>query len=163
MIKLIAAELPRRVSHHYRQHYRHGCEQVWPQLCPVAEQHWIPGWAPAVIFSQRNGIESECIFVTPGELGDAIWITSHYDASAYALNLYKITPGVTVAKIDIRLHQDDGGCIADITYTHTSLGALGDRFLQTFTPEHFAQFMQTWQQQLDHYLTHTDTRNEKSP
>lgn len=133
---------PRRVRHQYRQHYPHEVERVWAQLCPVAEQEWVPGWIPEVVYSVSGRAEVDCVFVTPAEPTSAIWLISDYNVAQKQMTLYKITPRLTVARISIVLCAAPDGCWADIAYMHTSLGPQGDQFLATFTADFYQDFMQ---------------------
>jgi hypothetical protein len=67
--------------------------------------------------------------------------------------MLKITPGVTACRLNIQLGKDATGCIADVTYTHTSLGPAGNDLVAAFTAEHYQEFMQGWEDALNHFLT----------
>ena len=41
-----------------------------------------------------------------------------------------------------------------MTYSHTSLGPLGDAFVEAFTDEHYEEFMHAWESRLNHFLAH---------
>jgi hypothetical protein len=43
---------------------------------------------------------------------------------------------------------------ATITYAHTSLGAAGDAFVESFTEDYYRRFMQDWEVRMNHYLRH---------
>lgn len=53
-----------------------------------------------------------------------------------------------------RARATSGGSEAEVTYTHTSLGPLGDRFVAEITEERYTQFMQAWEAQMNHFLRH---------
>jgi hypothetical protein len=44
------------------------------------------------------------------------------------------------------------GTSASIAYEFTSLGPLGDKYLEGFTPQWYEAFMQVWERQMNHYL-----------
>jgi hypothetical protein len=67
--------------------------------------------------------------------------------------MLKITPGVTACRLNIQLSPEGDGCMAEVTYAHTSLGPAGDELVAAFTAEHYQQFMQSWEEALNHFLT----------
>jgi hypothetical protein len=60
---------------------------------------------------------------------------------------------VTATRLSIQLAKAPGGATARITYTYTSLGERGDAAVAGMTEEAFAQFMQDWEQRINHYLS----------
>lgn len=148
---------PVRVSHTYRQTLKASPQRVFPQLCPVREAEWAAGWAPLEVVSASGVAEPDCVFVTPAEPQDAIWYITRHESNNLLVEFLKITPGVTACRIVIQLSGNEDECVADITYTHTSLGPRGDEFVAGFTAERYRQFMQDWEHELNHFLV-TGTR-----
>jgi hypothetical protein len=68
--------------------------------------------------------------------------------------MLKITPGITACRLTIQLRPAPGGSEAVVTYSHTSLGPEGDAFVASFTDDHYREFMQEWETQINHYLRH---------
>lgn len=68
--------------------------------------------------------------------------------------MLEITPNVTTCRLTIQLRAVSGGCEADIVYSHTSLGPMGDAFVASFTDEFYRKFMQDWESRINHYLLH---------
>jgi hypothetical protein len=66
--------------------------------------------------------------------------------------MLKVTPGLTVCRLTIRLRATAAGCDAEIHYEHTSLGPAGDAFVAAFTDDHYRAFMQDWEARLNHHL-----------
>lgn len=67
--------------------------------------------------------------------------------------MFKVTPEFTVGKLQISLSaQGDTGTNATIAYEFTSLGPLGDAYLEGFTAQWYEKFMQVWEEQMNHYL-----------
>jgi hypothetical protein len=145
---------PTRAAHTYTQHLAAAPERVFPLLCPVREADWIAGWDPLLVVSASGVAERDCVFVTSAAPSDAIWIITRHEPAAGFVEMIKVTPGVTVCRLTIQLRAAPGGCEADVTYSHTSLGAEGDRFVAAFTPEFYAQFMRDWEARLNHWLRH---------
>jgi len=143
---------PNRVTRRYSQALGAPPEEVFPLLCPVREVEWVDGWNPRFVLSRSGVAEPGCIFVTPGEPQDAIWLVAHHDPEACRLELIKVVPGVVIGSIEIQLTSTETGSSADIAYTFTALGSDGDKVLEGFTQEHFDAFMITWEDELNHFL-----------
>lgn len=144
---------PRRATRSYTQHLVADPATVFPLLCPVRESDWIEGWDPRQVISQSGVAEPDCVFTTAAEPQDAVWyVTRHEPVSR--VEMVKITPQVTACRLTIVLRAAPGGCEADVTYMHTSLGPAGDAVVEAFTAAHYEAFMQDWERRLNHYLRH---------
>lgn len=145
---------PNRVVRTYTQRLVGAPAQVFPLLCPVREADWIDGWDPLLVVSGSGVAEPDCVFVTAAEPHDAIWYVTRHEPERGFVEMIKITPSVTACRLSIRVRPVAGGSEADVTYGHTSLGPEGDRFVRSFTEEHYRQFMQDWESRMNHYLAH---------
>jgi hypothetical protein len=146
-------EAPKRVSHTYRQRLNAQPEKVFPLLCPVRETEWAVGWAPSLVLSRSGVVENDCVFITPAESGsEAIWYVTRHEPEALFVEMLKITPGMTACRLQIQLHPERGQCLADVTYSYTSLGPEGDELVTAFTAERYAEFMRAWEAELNHFL-----------
>jgi hypothetical protein len=145
---------PKRAAHSYVQQLVAPPERVFPLLCPVREADWIVGWAPRLVVSASGVAEPDCVFVTPAEGTEAIWVVTRHEPAAGFVEMLKITPGVTACRLTIQLRAAPGGCSAEVTYRHTSLGPAGDAFVDGFTADFYRQFMHDWEARLNHYLQH---------
>jgi hypothetical protein len=147
---------PRRASHTYRQRLGGSRAQVFPLLCPVREVDWAVGWEPSLVVSESGLVERDCVFVTPEASSDAIWYVTRHEPNDYFVEMLKITPGETACRLGIQLIERPdapGGCFADVTYTHTSIGPKGDERVAAFTADYYRHFMEQWEKELNHYLT----------
>lgn len=145
---------PNRVSHTYTQRLVAPPEVVFPLLCPVREADWIEGWTPGLVVSESGVAEPDCVFTTPAEPVDAVWYITRHEPDALFVEMLKITPGVTACRLTIRVRPVGDGAEADVTYSHTSLGGEGDRFVEAFTADYYRQFMQDWEARMNYYLRH---------
>ena len=145
---------PNRVTRTYTQHLMAPMEAVFPLLCPVREADWIPGWDPSLVVSSSGVAEPDCVFVSAAQPDDAVWIVARHEPHAGFVEMLKVTPQVTVCKLTFQLQPTAGGCKADVTYMHTSLGPRGDELVASFTEDHYRRFMQEWETQLNHYVRH---------
>jgi len=144
---------PRRATRTYTQKLLAGPARVFPLLCPVREADWIDGWDPVSVWSTSGLAEKDCVFVTSPDGGEAIWYITRHEPDAGVVEMVKITPGVTACKLSIALTATDEGTDARVTYSHTSLGPVGDEFIEGFSEEYYAVFMRDWESRLNHYLS----------
>ncbi len=145
---------PNKVSHTYTQTICSTPNEVFPLLCPVREAEWVNGWEPRVVVTESGHAEQGCIFVTPGLPHDAVWIMTRYDTEKFLMEITKVIPGVVVGMIQVQLRADgDASTLAEITYTYTAISDYGNQMLEEFSVEHFTAFMETWENELNHFLT----------
>lgn len=147
-------EAPHHVRHAYRQKLDARPEKVFPLLCPVREAEWVDGWDPMLVVSESGLVEPGCIFLTPGENGqDAIWVTTKHDPAEWYVSFIKVTPGLTVSRIEIQLEDaPDGGTFAYVSYAHTAISEAGRSLVEGFTEERYEAFMRDWETALNHFL-----------
>ena len=70
------------------------------------------------------------------EFGTATWYVTRHEPEKWFIEMLKILPGITACRLEIQLIADGEQCLADITYSHTSLGEAGDEFVARFTADH---------------------------
>jgi hypothetical protein len=147
-------EKPFTVRHSYRQRLTARPEKVFPLLCPVREADWVDGWDPPLVLSNSGVIEPGCIFITPGDEGsDAVWVTTRHDPTEFEVEFVKVTPGTTVARIEIQLEDaPDGGTFCYVSYAYTALSEAGRNFVESFTEDRYETFMGEWETALNYYL-----------
>lgn len=144
---------PNRATHSYRQRLHAEPAKVFPLLCPVREMEWADGWLPELVISSSGIAERDGIFITPDKPGSAIWYITRHEPERWFVEMLKILPGVTACRLNIQLSENGNECFADVTYSHTSLGAAGDEFVAKFTADHYQKLMQAWERALNHFLT----------
>ena len=154
---------PVRATRTYTQRLVAAPAVVFPLLCPVREADWIEGWNPPWVISTSGFAEADCVFATSAEPIDAVWYITRLEPGDGFVEMLKITPTVTACRLTIQLRATDAGSEAEITYSHTSLGPEGDKFVASFTEDFYRQFMQDWESRLNHYLRYgTVQRNAVS-
>jgi hypothetical protein len=145
---------PNRLGHTYTQTLDARPDKVFPLLCPVRELEWTRGWDPSLILSNSGVAEADCVFTTSSQRGETVWMITRHDSENHEVEMILVTPGSTVAKLEIALEEKPAGkTAAKITYTHTSLGPEGDLFLKSFTRQWYENFMLEWQKELNHFLS----------
>jgi hypothetical protein len=143
---------PMRATRTYTQQLVADAAAVFPLLCPVREADWIDGWDAPLVVSSSGVAETDCVFTTSADPIDAVWYITRHEPAGGFVEMLKITPDVTACRLTIQLRAANGGCEADITYMHTSLGPKGDAFVASFTEEFYRGFMQDWESRINHYL-----------
>ena len=121
-----------RATHTYRLRLRAWPEKVFPLFCPVRETEWADGWLPELVISSSGVAERDCVFTTSDKRGTAVWYITRYEPENWFVEMLKIAPGVTACRLNIQLCKEGARCIADVTYTHTSLGPAGDELVAAF-------------------------------
>lgn len=145
---------PIRVKHTYIQTLTAPPETVFPLLCPVREAEWVDGWDPRLVISESGVAEPDCIFIMPGPPHEAIWVVTRWEPQNFLIEFLKVTPGVTVGRIDIQLQPGEAEqTLAKVSYAYTALSEAGERFIEQFTAEHYTTFMQAWEAELNYFLT----------
>jgi hypothetical protein len=145
---------PNRATRTFTQHLVAEPAAVFPLLCPVREADWIEGWDPPLVITASGVAEPDCVFTTSAGAREAIWYITRHEPAAGFVEMIKITPPVTACRLTIRVRPAAGGCEAEITYSHTSLGPEGDAFVASFTDDYYRKFMQDWEKRINHYLRH---------
>jgi len=144
---------PNRVRHSYCQQLIGKPAAVMPLLCPVRECDWAVGWELGAVHSHSGLVEPGCVFVTPGQPSAAIWFVTQHNPVSLQVEMVKITPGHSACRLNISLEPHGAsGTRATVSYELTSLGETGDNAVSEFTHEAWIAFMQTWENELNHYL-----------
>jgi hypothetical protein len=144
---------PLRIMRTYVQKLQARPEEVFPLLCPVRETEWVKDWDPLVVYSQSGLAEPECVFLTGNGEPESVWIITKRDSDRFELEIIKVTPWTTVAKISIFLSQnEESGTDATVTYTYTALSQAGEDFLNQYTESYYAEFMRYWEAAINDYL-----------
>ncbi len=147
---------PNRVKHSFKQTINGTPEQVFPLLCPVRELDWAPGWSTDWVISRSGLVEQECMFQTPSRedaTNASVWIVTRHAPDDLEVEMYKVTPGHTVAKLSISLTALNATVTnSRISYEFTSLGPDGDAILKELTTEWYENFMRGWEAAMNHYL-----------
>jgi hypothetical protein len=89
---------------------RAGPEKVFPLLCPVLEERWIPGWRAEVLHSSTGLAELGCVFSTLEEDGaERIWVVTRYEPGEGAIDFAQFVTGRCVIRLEIRLVPEGTG------------------------------------------------------
>ncbi len=128
-------------------------DEVFALMCPVREHDWVRGWATNSIHSNSGLVEEDCIFTTPAEGKEAIWITAKHDPVARRLTMYKVIPGDLVTRLDIAVEETAPGSAATVCYEHTALSGAGRAIADQHTTEKYSDMMAGWRTMIHGYLS----------
>ncbi len=144
---------PVRVTRSYTQKLRGKPDEIFPLLCPVREKDWIQGWDPLTVYTHSGFAEKNCVFTTGEGQPDAIWVMTDFDPNNHRLEIIKLTPGMTVARITIALSENaSGGTDAEVSYLYTAITQEGEEFVRGYSEEFFNHFMQFSETALNDFL-----------
>ncbi len=143
---------PNRVKRTYIQTINSTPDKMFPLLCPVREVDWAVGWDPSLVITESGFVEKECTFITMKENKNSYWVVSHHNPVKFEVEMYNVTPETTIGKLEIKLNEVDGKTKTTVSYSYTSLGSEGDKFINEFTEEKYIGFMKDWEDEMNHYL-----------
>jgi hypothetical protein len=144
---------PVRVERTYVQKLRGKPEDIFPLLCPVREKEWVDGWDPLQVYTRSGFAENDCVFTTGEAQPDAIWVITNFDSSSHVLEIVKVTPGMTVGRINIALSKNEtGDTDARVMYRYTAISTDGENFVRNYSEEFFREFMKFSESILNKFL-----------
>ncbi len=144
---------PVRVERSYTQKLIGKPDAIFPLLCPVREAEWAEGWDPLSVFTKSGFAERDCVFTTGDQDPDSIWIITKFDLNDHWLEIVKVTPGMTVGRIRIKLDENDtGGTDAEVCYMYTAISSEGENFVRDYSEEFFTKFMELTESALNDFL-----------
>lgn len=144
---------PVRVERTYTQKLQGKPRDVFPLLCPVREKEWVDGWDPLAVYTQSGFAEGDCVFTTGEKNPESIWVITRFDAAENKLEIVKVTPGMTVGRIQIALSENEtGGTDAEVVYMYTALSPDGENFVRDYSEDFFKMFMQFSESALNKFL-----------
>jgi hypothetical protein len=133
--------------------------RCFPLFEPIGEKRWAAGWEPRMLYPASGEATEGSVFITqdaahPGE-PETIWSIVAYDPRRYRIAYVRVTPAVRLGHIDITCVAATAGTTrTHVTYTFTALSDHGNAALAAFTEEHYAEWMKSWEQAINHYLQH---------
>ncbi len=114
-------------------------EVIFPLLCPVREEEWVPGWAEAyeLVYSQSGFNEEGCIFRTSYLYDtESLWTCIKYDKENYEIEFLIYIKDLVIRIMNILLSKDaDNTTMARFKYTNTAISEKGNMLVETFTDD----------------------------
>lgn len=144
---------PVRVRREYTQDLVASPDAVFPMLCPVREVEWESDWDPYAVYSVSGVAEEDCVFITRADGVESIWVITHHDPKNHRIEMIKVTPGSTSAKLEFQVEAaGDNASKMHVAYTHTALSQEGRKAVAELDEETWNGFMQKMERELNHYL-----------
>ncbi len=144
----------KRAVRTYRQTINAKPDEVFPLLCPVREAEWLDGWNYTMIYSASGLVEEGAVFSTsnPGD-EDTIWVVTRHDPAARRVEFARFTPHSRTCflKIAVSALGDDRSHV-DVSYTYTSIGPAGSRFIELWSERAFLDAVVFWERSMNHFL-----------
>jgi hypothetical protein len=133
----------KRYSHTQTLTLNGAYDLVFPLFGPVLEKKWAAGWSPTLLHSETDfGDTTGSIFIAahPGE-PETIWYVNHFDTQGGIIEYLRITPGITLAVLEIRCQ---------------ALSEMGNRRIDHLT-HHHPQSVRDWEKAINYYLQTGET------
>jgi hypothetical protein len=129
-------------------------QTVFPLFEPLGERAWAEGWDPDMLYPASGAAEPGTVFRTQ-QHGDAptIWAIVEFAPQQHAIRYLRVAPESHVADISVAC-AGDKRTRATVTYVFTGLSAAGNSYVESFTAEHYEQWMRSWESAINHYIQH---------
>lgn len=144
----------KRVSRQFIQKINSTPDKIFPLICPVKQLDWLDGWNFEMVHSESGISEEGCVFKTKHESDvDTIWVITKYDIENYIIEYVRITRGVLIVKINIKLeHRYSNITDVNTEYIFTALSEKGNEFIEGKSSKQFFNMMKWWEKSLNYYL-----------
>jgi hypothetical protein len=127
-------------------------EQAFEMFTPLGERAWAEGWDPEFLHPVDGEPCEGSVFVTRAGGRETIWTTIAHDPPGRAA-YSRVTPGLHAVIVEVRLRDaDDGGTLADVSYTFTALTPAGNDAVMEMV-DGFAGWMEDWASSINRALT----------
>ncbi len=132
-------------------------EKVFPLFDAFEERKWVPGWAPTLIYPDKEIIEEGTTFKTkgPGNGAEAefLWIVIKFDPVAHLVQ-YLVSTSNRFWTILVKCEDLDNGKKTNttVTYSYTGLNEAGNELNKSSLGKMYERDLQDWGEAIDRYL-----------
>lgn len=116
---------------------------AFPLFTARGEMAWVPGWAPEFVHPADGRLELDQVFVTSVGGEETLWSVVDLDVDARAVDYLRVTPDSRIARVSVRVSEEDDGSRVDVRYRCTGLNEAGRRELASFA-RNFDSMMEEW-------------------
>ncbi|GAA6141674.1 SRPBCC family protein [Hydrogenophaga sp. 5NK40-0174] len=120
---------------------------------PAGEELWVEGWSPRYLEPDSGTTTPGMVFLT-GDGDDAtVWTLLRFTQAPYEARYLRVTPASRWGYVDVRCTPGpDGGTDVQVGYTLTAIHPGGEKALEAFEPEPFAQMIEGWREAIEDRL-----------
>ena len=123
-------------------------EKLFPLFSPEGEKLWVPGWDYANIMGTTE-LSENYVFLTKSHdhaSTEAIWVVKSYEPESKRVQFYKVEPGDKVGIITVHCsEQGPERTQVRVTYEYIAITEKGDRFVESFDENAYADFIGEWE------------------
>jgi hypothetical protein len=127
---------------------------VFPLFTPLGEKLWVEGWDPLIIYPPDGHAENGAVFTTHGhDDSDTVWVMTQFEPDRHQATYVRVSQHSHVATIAVQcVAEGTANTSATLTYTFTGLTAHGNEYVDTFSEQHYHEWLQQWELAINHYL-----------
>jgi hypothetical protein len=127
--------------------------QAFMFFTPAGEELWVDGWRPAYLHPHDGRTEAGMVFTTGSGSDFTIWTLVDFDREQHRSRYLRCTPGSRTGIVEVRCRALDAQRTeAAVSYTLTALSVEGERVLEGFEGEAFAEMIDGWAREIDRHL-----------
>lgn len=134
-------------------------EQVFPLFSPEGEKGWVPGWDYENLMG-TTVLSEDYVFLTRSHdhaATDAIWLVKKYVPEAWLIQFYRVEPGDKIGVVTIQCSKTNERMThVEVAYRYIALSDQGRKFVDSFTTEFYAKFIDEWRDLLLQYFGSAD-------
>jgi|GEM_PF-505291 len=140
-------------------------DRVFPLLCPVREEKWLPGWKDIceLIYSESGYNETGCVFRLHESFGEAVWTCLRFDPAVREVVFHVCVRDMMVYLFSIRLHETgEGTTDAVFEYVYTAISENGNEWIAHHTDETVREGVNYLGRTLEYFCRMAPCRDKRS-
>jgi len=142
-----------QVTRSHVLHINGQSDDVFGLFDPIGEKKWSAEWDPKMIFPPSQVCQGAVFVTRDEEETETIWIITMLDQNSHCIAYTSVTPNFKVSLIEISCERDGvNRTKARVTYIITALSEKGNQYVDSFSEEHYHQWMMDWEKAINHYL-----------
>ncbi len=130
-------------------------EKVFPLFSPEGEKLWVPGWDYKNIMGTTE-LSEDYVFLTANHdhaFTDAVWLVKKYKPEKHIIEFYRVEPDNKVGVVKIFCSELNNSIThIEVTYKYMPLSEKGNEFIEGFTKENYAAYIDEWKSLLNKYF-----------
>ena len=142
--------VPRSITLQGRIQIAAPANAAFRMFSPLGEKLWVPGWDPELLYPANSTWQEGLIFRTREETGDAVWIVSQLDMSAYRVTYYRLEPTRYAVRVEVRCNPITDELTEAVTeYSFVGLSHDGNDAIAAITQDSYDAKMARWANWID--------------